>query len=163
MAPLEGAVILEVATPKATILVVATLEVITLKVATLVVVILVEGEPSEENVSDLERDMQLAFEEQEELLAPSPSSPRRRSFESPPPPIDQDCDRGWSEELQPSSRLCSQDKEKKGPREQEQEMAVDEIRQEVVQQELEEADDDDDGEKREQRGEKQQHQDGGIK
>ncbi len=62
--------------------------------------------------------MQLAFEEQEELLAPSTGSPRRHSFESPPLPIDQDCVRGWSEELQSSSRLCSQVKEKKGPREQ---------------------------------------------
>ncbi|KAH7364885.1 hypothetical protein BKA65DRAFT_546749 [Rhexocercosporidium sp. MPI-PUGE-AT-0058] len=74
--------------------------------------------------------MQLAFEEQEELLATSPSSPGRRSFESSHPPIDQDCDRGWSEELRSSSRLCSQDKEKEGPDDQEQEeMAADEIRQ----------------------------------
>ena len=87
---------------------------------------------SEEYVPDLERDMQLAFEEQEELLATSPSSPHRLPFESSHPPVDQDCDRGWSEELRPSSRLCSQDKEKEDPREQEQEeMAGDEIRQEV--------------------------------
>ena len=87
---------------------------------------------SEEYVPDLERDMQLAFEEQEELLATSPSSPHRLPFESSHPPVDQDCDRGWSEELRPSSRLCSQDKEKEGPCELEQEeMAGDEIRQEV--------------------------------
>lgn len=41
-------------------------------------------------------------------------------------------------------------------------MAVDEIRQEVVEQELEEADDDDDNGEREQRGEKRQHQNEGI-
>lgn len=121
-----------------------------------------EGE-SEENVSDLERDMQLAFEEQEEST--SPSSPHRLPFESSHPLIDQDCDRGWSEELRSSSRLCSQEKEmeKEGPREQEQEeMAADEIRHKVPEQELEEADDSDDSGKRGQRGEKGQHQDGGI-
>ncbi|KAH7363929.1 hypothetical protein BKA65DRAFT_124992 [Rhexocercosporidium sp. MPI-PUGE-AT-0058] len=124
------------------------------------------GGESEENVSDLERDMQLAFEEQEELLATSLSSPGRRSFESSHPPINQDYDRSWSEELRSSSRLCSQEKEKEGPREREQvqeEMAADEIRHKVLEQELEEADDDDNSGKREQRGEKRQHQDGGIK
>jgi len=121
------------------------------------------GGESEENASDLERDMQLALEEQEELLATSPSSPRRRAFEPSHPPIDQDCDRGRSEELRLSTRLCSQDMEKEGPREQEQEeMAADEIRHKVVEQELEEADDDDDSGKREQRGGKRQHQDGGV-
>ncbi|KUJ06353.1 uncharacterized protein LY89DRAFT_743964 [Mollisia scopiformis] len=117
------------------------------------------GGEVEENVSDLERDMQLAFEEQEELLGTSPSSSHRLPFESHPP-IDQDCDRGWLEELRASSRLCSQEKEKEGPREQEQEeMAADEIRHKVPEQELEEADDSDDSGKREQRGEKRQHQD----
>ncbi|KAG4427979.1 hypothetical protein IFR05_016539 [Cadophora sp. M221] len=121
------------------------------------------GGDSKENVSDLERDMQVAFEEQEELLATSPSSPLCRSFESSHPTIDQDCDRGLSEELRSSTRLCSQEKEREGPREQEQEeMAADEIMQEVVEQELEEADDDDDSGEREQRGEKRQYQDRGI-
>ncbi|KAH7308327.1 hypothetical protein BKA65DRAFT_485675 [Rhexocercosporidium sp. MPI-PUGE-AT-0058] len=126
------------------------------------------GGESEESVSDLERDMQLAFEEQEELLATSPSSPRCRSFESSQPPIDQDCDRSWSEELRSSTRLCSQEMDMEGPREQEQEeMAGNEIRHKVLEQELEqdleEADDDDESERLEQRGEKRQYQDGGIK
>ncbi|KAH6690814.1 hypothetical protein BKA61DRAFT_663374 [Leptodontidium sp. MPI-SDFR-AT-0119] len=126
------------------------------------------GGESEENVSDLERDMQLAFEEQEELLATSPGSPGHRSFESSQPPIDQNCDRSWSEELRSSTRLCSQEKDMEGPREQEQEeIAADEIRHEVLEQDLEqdleEADDDDESEKLEQRGEKRQYQDGGIK
>merc|ERR1711939_971891 len=89
---------------------------------------------------------------------------RRASGESAAQsPIDQDCDRGRSEELRLSTRLCSQDMEKEGPREQErEEMAADEIRHKVVEQELEEADDDDDSGKREQRGGKRQHQDGGV-
>ncbi|KAH6702756.1 hypothetical protein BKA61DRAFT_680954 [Leptodontidium sp. MPI-SDFR-AT-0119] len=124
------------------------------------------GRESEENVSDLERDMQLAFEEQEELLATSPSSPHRLPLESSHPSSNQDCDRGWSEELQSSSGLlCSQEKEKEkeDPREQEQEeMATDEIRHKVLEQELEEADNSDDSGEREQRGEKRQHQDKGI-
>ncbi|KAH6702758.1 hypothetical protein BKA61DRAFT_661179 [Leptodontidium sp. MPI-SDFR-AT-0119] len=88
----------------------------------------------------------------------------RRSFESSHPPIDQDCDRGWSEELRSSTRLCSQEKEKEALREQEQEeIAADEVRHKVLEQELAEADDDDESEKLEQRGEKRQYQDGGIK
>jgi len=122
------------------------------------------GGESEENASDLERNMQLAFEEQEELLATSPSSPGDRSFESSQPPIDQDCDRSWSEELRSSTRLCRQEKEKGAPREQEQEeIAADDIRHKVLEQGLEEAGDDDESEKLEQRGEKRQHQDEGIK
>lgn len=87
------------------------------------------------------------------LLATSPSSPRHRSFELSHP-IDQDCDRSWSEELRSSTPLCSQDNEK--------DMAADEIRQEVVEQDQEEADEVDDSGEREQRGEKRQHQDRGI-
>ncbi|KAH6700701.1 hypothetical protein BKA61DRAFT_208150 [Leptodontidium sp. MPI-SDFR-AT-0119] len=123
------------------------------------------GAESEENVSDHERDMQLAFEQQEELLATSPSSQRPRcSVEPSQPPIDQDCGRSWSEELRSSTRLCSQEKEKEAPPEHEQEeIAADEIRHKVLEQELEEAGDDDESEKLEQRGEKRQHQDGGIK
>ena len=57
------------------------------------------------NASGLERDMQLAFEAQEELSAASPSSPRpRRSAEPPHPRIDQDRDQGRLEELGHSSR-----------------------------------------------------------
>ncbi|KAH7393704.1 hypothetical protein BKA64DRAFT_644433 [Cadophora sp. MPI-SDFR-AT-0126] len=71
--------------------------------------------------------------------------------------------RSWSEELRSNPRLCSQDMEKESPREQEQEeMAAGEISHKVLEQELEEADDDVDSGKREQRGEKRQHQDGGI-
>lgn len=89
------------------------------------------GGGSEGNVSDLERDMELAFGEQEELSATSPSSPRpRRSAEPSHSQIDQD---------------YGQEQE---------EGAVDEMRQEVV----EEEDNNDNGE-REQQGGKRQHQD----
>ncbi|KAI9747945.1 MAG: Chitin synthase, class 2 [Chaenotheca gracillima] len=77
------------------------------------------GGESEENVSDLERGTQLAFEGQGKSLATSSSSPGRRSFETSQPPIDQDCDRGWSEELRFGTRLCIQEKYKEGPRKQE--------------------------------------------
>ncbi|KAH7374060.1 hypothetical protein BKA64DRAFT_256163 [Cadophora sp. MPI-SDFR-AT-0126] len=114
------------------------------------------GGESEGNVSDPERGMQLALEGQEELSATPPSSPHRRAFEPSHRPIDQNCDQGCSEELRLSTRLCSQDMEKEGPREQEQEeMAADETRHKAVEQELEEADDDDDSGKR-------QHQDGRV-
>ncbi|CZS94268.1 uncharacterized protein RCO7_10340 [Rhynchosporium graminicola] len=76
------------------------------------------GKESEEKFSDLERDMQLAFEEQEELSSTSPSSPGRRSFEPSRPPTDAICERSWSAKLQSSTRLRSQ-KDMDGPREQE--------------------------------------------
>ncbi|KAH7342186.1 hypothetical protein BKA65DRAFT_478089 [Rhexocercosporidium sp. MPI-PUGE-AT-0058] len=122
------------------------------------------GGGSEGNVSDLKRDMQLAFEGQEELLATSPSSPRpRRSAESSHPQIDQDRNQSRSEELRSGSRLYSQDEEQDGPREQQEqeEVAVDDMRHEVVEEELEEGDDGDNNGEREQRGEKRQHQDEG--
>ena len=119
------------------------------------------------NASGLERDMQLAFEAQEELSAASPSSPRpRRSAEPSHPRIDQDRDQGRLEELGHSSRPRSQEQDEEGPREQEgqDEVAVDEMRQEevVVVEEKEGGGDDDDNREREQRGGKRQHQDEGI-
>lgn len=60
------------------------------------------GGESEENGPDLERDMQLVLEGQEELLATLPSITHpSRSAVSSHPPIYQDCDRVWSEELRP--------------------------------------------------------------
>ena len=101
--------------------------------------------------------MQLAFEEQDKLSATSPSFPRpRRSAEPSDPWIDQDHYQGRLEELRYSSRLRNQEQDKEGSHEQQEqeEVAVDEMRQEVV----EEGEDGGDGE-REQRGEKRQHQD----
>lgn len=117
------------------------------------------GSGSREDASDLERNIQMASEEQVELLAASPSSPHpRRSAEPTHPRTDQGRGQGSLEELRYSSRPRSQEQDKEGPHEpQEHEVAVDEMRQGVVDEEEESEDRDDNG-KREQRGVKRQHQ-----
>ena len=118
------------------------------------------GGGSEGSVSALERDIELAFGEQEELSATSPSSPHPRRFAEPShSQIDQDHGQGRLEELGYSSRFFSQE-DKEGPLEQQEqeEGGVDEMRQEVVEEEDDDDDDDDNGE-REQRGGKRQHHD----
>jgi hypothetical protein len=107
------------------------------------------GGSEEKTVSELEKDLLLAFEEQENpSLAPAPSSPRphRPSAEPLHPQIDREHDQsGRLEELRPSTPLRSQDQEEE-PQEQQQrrEVAVEAIREEG---------DDRDNEEREPQGE----------
>ena len=76
------------------------------------------GGGSDENTSELERDTQLAFEEQEKSSVPAPGflRPRRPSAEPSHPQIKREHDRGVtshgrSEELGRGSPLHSQDQE----------------------------------------------------
>jgi hypothetical protein len=115
----------------------------------------VGGGESEENVSEFERDMLLAFEEHvksSSATAPSSPLPHRHSTEPPHPQIDQEHDQSEAnyarlEELRHGSLLRIQDqKEEKEPQEQQrQEIAVDAMR---------EVEDDDGEPERGKRGEK---------
>jgi hypothetical protein len=95
------------------------------------------GGGREENVSELERDMLLAFEEQEKSsssTAPSSPCPHRHSTEPSHPQIDQEHDQsatnyGRLEELGYGSPLGSQDQEEEEPQEQ-QEVGVEAMREE---------------------------------
>lgn len=109
-----------------------------------------EGESEEENVSELEKDLLPAFEEQDKLLsapAPALSSPRfwHHSVEPSHPQID-GAGTIRLEELRHGSPLRSQDREEE-PQEQQQ-------RQEVAAEAMRE---DDDDKEPEQRGEKRHH------
>ena len=115
------------------------------------------GGDSVENVSDLERDMLLAFEEQEKsssATALSSPQPPCRYTEQSSPQIDQEDDQGDTSHnrLGYSSPLCEQDHG-----EELQEQHLQQQQQEVAVQAMREDDDDDDD--WEQRGEKQRHQD----
>jgi hypothetical protein len=103
------------------------------------------------SASDFEKDLQLAFEEQESSSATSPSSLHpRRSAEPSYLQIDQGHDQSRLEELGSNSWLRRQEQDKEGPR---------------GQQEQQEGRDDDDGNdnrEREQQGGKRQHQVAGI-
>jgi hypothetical protein len=123
------------------------------------------GGESGENVSELEMDMLLAFEEQEKsssATAPSSPRPHRHSTEQSHPRIDREHDQGGTnygrlEGLRHSSPLRNQDQEEE-PQEQQrleqQEVAVDAMREGEVE------DDGDDREQRRKRGEKRRRQDG---
>jgi hypothetical protein len=111
------------------------------------------GGGSEEKVSELERHLLLAFEEQEKSSsATAPSSPQpHRYTEQSHPRIDQEHERGGTcygslEGIRHGSPLCNQDQEEKELQEQQQqqEVAADAMR------EGEEGDGD--GDDREQRG-----------
>jgi hypothetical protein len=125
------------------------------------------GEDSEggsgENVSDLERDMLLAFEEQEKsssATAPGFPQPPYRYTEQSSPQIDQEDDQddtshGGLDELGYGSPLCKQDRGEEEPQEQQPQQQ----QQKVVVQAMREEDDDDNDNDGEQRGEKRRHQD----
>jgi hypothetical protein len=116
------------------------------------------GGDSGENVSDFERDMLLAFEEQEKsssATALSSLQPPCRYTEQSSPQIDQEDDQGDTshgrlDELGYGSPLREQDHGEEEPQEQH-------LQQQ--QQEVEDDDDDDDDDNGEQRGEKRRHQD----
>jgi hypothetical protein len=114
------------------------------------------GGSEEKTVSELEKDLLLAFEEQEKpSLAPAPSSPHRPSAEQLHPQIDWEHDQehdqsGRLEELKHSTPLRSQDQEEE-PEEQQQQ-------QEVVIEAIREEEDDGDNKEREPQGEKHQRQ-----
>jgi len=118
------------------------------------------GGESGENVSELEIDMLLAFEEQEKSSsATAPSSPRPHRHSTGPlhPQIDQEHDQsrtnyGRLEELRHGSPLCSQDQEEEEPQEQQ--------RQEVAVDAMGKVEDDDGEPERGKRGEKRRRQDG---
>jgi hypothetical protein len=120
------------------------------------------GGGSYENVFDLERDMLLAFEEQEKSSsATAPSSPQLPFLytEQSHPQIDQEHEQGETshsrlEELGFCSLPCNQDQDKGEPQEQQQQQQQQEVAAEVMREEG----DDDIGEW-EQRREKRQHQD----
>ena len=106
------------------------------------------GGSEEKTVSELEKDLLLAFEEQEKpSLAPAPSSPRPHCPSAEPlhPHIDREL-----EDLKRSTPLHSQDQEEE-PQEQQQ-------RQEVVIEATREEEDDGDNEEREPQREKHQRQ-----
>jgi len=112
------------------------------------------GGSKEENVSELDENLLLAFEEQEKSSsAPAPCTPhpQHRSVEPLHPQIDQEHNQSGTgnvrlEELRNGSSLCSQDKEE--PQEQ----------QEVTIEAMREGEDDDKPE-REPQGAKRRHQD----
>jgi hypothetical protein len=120
------------------------------------------GGDSGENVSDLERDMLLAFEEQEKsssATALSSPQPPCRYTEQLSLQIDQEHKQGKTshsrlEELGFCSLLRERDQDEGEPQEQRQQQQ----QQEVAAEAMREEEGDDDGE-REQRGEKRRHQD----
>jgi len=117
---------------------------------------------SGENVSDLERDMLLAFEEQEKsssATALSSPQPPCRYTEQLSPQIDQEDDQGDTShsrlnELGYGSPLREQDHGEEEPQQQQQEVAVQAVREDDS---VDDGDDDDDD--GEQQGEKRRHQD----
>ena len=121
------------------------------------------SEGRDESACELERDMLLAFEEQEKSSAATSLSSTlslHRSAEPLHPVTDQDRDRDetshfTSAELGYSPRLRRLDQSVKEPHEQEQ---VHKVVAGVTEDEEEEDDDDDGDGEREQRGEKRQHQ-----
>jgi hypothetical protein len=129
-----------------------------------------DGGGSEENVSKLERDMLLAFEEQEKLssaTAPSSPQPPRRYIEQSHPWIDQGHEQGGTshgslEELRHGSPLRNQDQEeemeKEELQEQQQQEQQQQQQQEVTAEAMREREDGGDDD-REQRREMQRHQD----
>ena len=123
------------------------------------------GGESWENISELEMDMLLAFEEQEKsssATAPSSARPHRHSTEQSYPRIDQEHGQGGTshsrlEELGFCSPPRNQDQDEGEPQEQQQQRQ--QQQQEVAAEAMREEEGDDDNGEREQRGEKRRHQD----
>jgi hypothetical protein len=123
------------------------------------------GGDSGESTSELEKDMLVAFEEQEkELLGTTPSSPchSRHSTRPPDPDIDPELDQsrttsGRFEGRGDSSPLCSQDQEEEEPQRQPPEQQRQEV--DSMEEGEDEAEEDDGGERvQETRGEKRHRQ-----
>jgi len=121
------------------------------------------GRGREENISELERDMLLAFEEQEKSSSPTaPSSPRphRHSTKPSHSQIDQELDQsgtsyGRLEGLRHGSPLRSQDQEEEELQEQQRQQQ----QQEVAADAMGEVEDDDGEPEQGKRGEKRRRQD----
>jgi hypothetical protein len=120
-----------------------------------------DGRGSDENVSDLERDMLRAFEESS-ATAPSSLQPPCLYTEQSHPQNDQEHEKSETspsrlEELGFCSLPRNQDRDEGGPQEQQQQQQ--QQQQEVVAEAMREEEGDDDNGDREQRGEKWRHQD----